>query len=330
MNAPMDITCLSSSTSTESGRGIILGARVTGDWTRALNTYAAAEGNILLAKDAIWIPEKKVTSDQDSDMGLDKSTPLPQVPVQVMLDGPYGGCSIDLGSYETLLLIAGGSGATFTLGLLDDIVGRCVRLGRSKGEITRRIEFVWCIRSYAGIRWFSSILIPIANVVAESTDLDLHISIYVTCLCNPAAVPAIPNSDVLLLGQRPGTGKILQDLTTQPRKFSCCCAGSSDEGDVQCTCGSACSSAGDTKPSSETSSVEEVAISEVPRDPEACAVLAEASAKLRWVGLGGGVGVCASGPGSLTREASNAVARLSMLRGVELGGVGLHTEVFSS
>ncbi len=45
--------------------------------------------------------------------------------------------------------------------------------------------------------------------------------------------------------------------------------------------------------------------------------------------LGGGVGVCVCGPESLVREASNTVARLGMTRSRELGGVGLHTELFS-
>lgn len=72
----------------------------------------------------------------------------PGVPVQVMIDGPYGGSSVDLGDYESVLLVAGGAGATFTLAMLDDIVARCVKLGRRNGEKTRRIEFVWCIRSY--------------------------------------------------------------------------------------------------------------------------------------------------------------------------------------
>ena len=70
------------------------------------------------------------------------------VPVHVMMDGAYGGCSIDIGQYESVLLVAGGSGATFTLGLLDDIVARCVKLGRKSGERTRRIEYAWCIRSF--------------------------------------------------------------------------------------------------------------------------------------------------------------------------------------
>ncbi len=60
------------------------------------------------------------------------------VPVQVMIDGPYGGCSVDLGEYETALLVAGGSGITFALGVLDDIVGRVVRKGQASSWIARR------------------------------------------------------------------------------------------------------------------------------------------------------------------------------------------------
>jgi ferric-chelate reductase len=43
----------------------------------------------------------------------------------------------------------------------------------------------------------------------------------------------------------------------------------------------------------------------------------------------GGVGVCASGPESLTREAANAVARLVPAHGTRVGGIALHTELFS-
>ncbi|KAG1893580.1 iron reductase [Suillus fuscotomentosus] len=115
--------------------------------------------------------------------------------VQVMLDGPYGGSSVDLGLYESVFLVAGGSGVTFTLGLLDDIVGRCVKLGRSQEERTRRIEFTWCIGSF-GISILTidrMICIDIATAASNST-IDLHISIFVACLCNPKAVPGIPNS----------------------------------------------------------------------------------------------------------------------------------------
>jgi ferric-chelate reductase len=130
MSAPASISCLSQ-------RGLSLGARVNGDWTSALNAYAVKEKN-------------------DYDSMRREKPGGSQVRVQVMLDGPYGGCSVDLGRCEDVLLVAGGSGVTFTLGLLDDIVGRCVRLGRRGGEVTKKIEFAWCVKSFG-----ASCLLPL-------------------------------------------------------------------------------------------------------------------------------------------------------------------------
>lgn len=126
VNAPPETSCIPS-------RTLTLGARVRGDWTRALNGYAREE------------TERLLEGISGNEKGDEKSRVA--VPVHVMMDGAYGGCSIDLGFYESLLLVAGGSGVTFTLGMLDDIVARCVKLGRKNGERTRRIEFAWCIRS---------------------------------------------------------------------------------------------------------------------------------------------------------------------------------------
>ena len=207
-----------------------------------------------------------------------------------MIDGPYGGCSIDLGEYESVLLFSGGSGVTFALGMLEDIVGRVVRLGREGGEMTKRIEFAWCIRSFGGCRqalevevslaetvsghvqWVAPMLIDIATVVAGCSSLNLHISIFVTCLCDPEAVPPIPNSVVTM--ERPTACQLLNDLITPPAD--------------------------------------------------------DVADGLRWVGLGGGLGACASGPSELTREVANAVAKLSLSKSAEeLGNVGLHAETFA-
>jgi len=49
---------------------------------------------------------------------------------------------------------------------------------------------------------------------------------------------------------------------------------------------------------------------------------------LPHIPLGGGIGICASGPESLTRETGNAVAMLGIRSGGKLGNVGIHTEVF--
>ncbi|KAI0742236.1 iron reductase [Daedaleopsis nitida] len=269
VNAPASSSCIA-------GNSITLAARAIGDWTRALNGYAQAE-------------QERLRAEKDD---------RPGVPVQVMIDGPYGGSSVDLGEYESALLVAGGSGATFTLGLLDDIVARCVKLGRPHGEKTRRIEFAWCVRSYGAIHWLAPMLMDIANTVA-GTSLDLHITVYVTCLCNPEDVPPIPNMDVIA-PTRPSVTGLLRDLITPPPP-------------------QLLSALESKKIEAETQSIETDE-----NMPELTA-----SSRLQWVGLGGGVAVCAAGPESLTREAHNAVARVSLTRGVELGGVALHTELFA-
>lgn len=78
LNAPSPLSSISSGE-------LVLAARVSGDWTRALNEFARRE-------------EKTCR-------------------VNVMIDGPYGGPTIDIGEYENVLLVAGGSGATFIIGL---------------------------------------------------------------------------------------------------------------------------------------------------------------------------------------------------------------------
>lgn len=66
-----------------------------------------------------------------------------------------------------------------------------------------------CATISASIEWFAPILIDIATTAAE-TSLDLHISVFVTCLCDPEAVPLIPNSDVSTV--RPSVQTLLDDL----------------------------------------------------------------------------------------------------------------------
>ncbi|CAE6495235.1 unnamed protein product [Rhizoctonia solani] len=176
LNADPATTTLPAST------GITLGVRAVGDWSRALNRLA---------------------TDQGADGRL-----------TVMVDGPYGGLTFDLGDFESVLLVAGGSGATFTVGVLDDIVGRVVRHRRAKGEKTRVIKFVWFVRSYgtsligadkpfwgndrvyAGcISWFAPILAQLAET-CHGTSLSISFHFYVTCLCNPDELLPIRNSTI--------------------------------------------------------------------------------------------------------------------------------------
>ena len=157
--------------------------------------------------------------------------------------------------------------------------------------------------------------------VAESSasspiPLELHISIYVTCLCNPEAIPPIPNCSVTII--RPSVYRVLRDLT-----------------------GAAPAPVADRKSRASSASEDSApgprrayADREKEASREAIEVVdaeEDATPRMPFVAqAGGGLAVCASGPEGLIREAANAVARLQMSgRGVALGGIALHTEIFS-
>ena len=268
----------------------------------------------------------------------EKSSPkgsqgIREVPVHVLIDGPYGGSSLDLGDYETVLLISGGSGITFTLGLLDDIVGRCIRKGRKNGEKTKRIELSWCIRSlgacsffvyFFNCRWqsldigqldsFSSALMDIATIVVSSattpTPLSLHVSIYVTGSGNPDVVPPIPHCDVIAL--RPSVYQILLDVID----------GSKD--DASATGGSVPALISSHSKDPESDPVTQA----IPIDDEDSDL--SISQKLPYIKPGERLAVCGSGPASLTTEIANAVSRFQLSKkGRGLGLIGLHNEAFA-
>jgi ferric-chelate reductase len=187
------------------------------------------------------------------------------------------------------------------------------------------------------IEWFAPALMDIARAAASSSRLDLHISIYVTCLCNPEAVPAIPNCDVTIV--RPSVTRVLRDLTTPPpRKGTHGMYGkTAAKTEIKTiprrsTTTAPRSSSGDESRSSadaedaDDDDIEEIDVEDLDEVDEG---VLNVGTRLQWVPDGGGLAVCASGPESLVREAANAVARIQMSgRGKRLGGVGLHTEVF--
>ncbi|KAG2346622.1 hypothetical protein BDR05DRAFT_959562 [Suillus weaverae] len=92
--------------------------------------------------------------------------------VKVFVDGPYGP-SPNLGSYDTSVLIAGGSGVSYTLPVLLDIIER-VRNGESG---CRRVVFIWSIRSVDHIHWIDDVLIRALKLAPPSLSISIHIHV---------------------------------------------------------------------------------------------------------------------------------------------------------
>ncbi|KAL5606680.1 hypothetical protein BROUX41_003076 [Berkeleyomyces rouxiae] len=69
---------------------------------------------------------------------------------RAFLDGPYGGLRRDLSSFDTCILIAGGSGITALMSQLLNLIKR-MRDGKA---ITRKVVVVWTMKRIEALGWF--------------------------------------------------------------------------------------------------------------------------------------------------------------------------------
>lgn len=97
-------------------RGLLIYARASGDFTRALNEDARLK------------------------RGIEAS---------VIVDGPYGGIGAglaDVADNRNVLLVAGGGGVSFTIAVLEELVSRSAE----EQACTEVVDFIWVVK----VCWF--------------------------------------------------------------------------------------------------------------------------------------------------------------------------------
>ncbi|GAD98847.1 predicted protein [Paecilomyces variotii No. 5] len=132
----------------------------------------------------------------------------------VFLEGPYGAMR-PLRQFDSVVLMAGGMGATLVVPLLRDIVedwkNECAVqttasslrfLKVSRFAATKRIRLVWVIRSRSQLSWFEpqlrSVLADLETCKRAQSDFDrtIELTVYVTCdekLNNKPAYSKLPS-----------------------------------------------------------------------------------------------------------------------------------------
>ena len=101
------------------------------------------------------------------------SQPDSETLFSVILDGPYGRPPNFL-QYDTLVLVAGSTGATFTVPIL------LHALQSAQPTCVRRIHFVWVVKSGSNFEWFSD-EISQALHIAFDRGIQLDLTCCVTC-----------------------------------------------------------------------------------------------------------------------------------------------------
>ncbi|WWC61748.1 uncharacterized protein I303_104333 [Kwoniella dejecticola CBS 10117] len=161
---PFTITNAPSTPFSAAPRGIVLYAKVAGDWTRKVHNLAR---DVTISEfgdedDLVAEREKFLQSyGEELKSGFDH----PGRKVQVMIDGPYGGLKIDLGQYENVLLVGGGSGITFILGAIEE----CLRIKEKAGRGISKVEVAWVVRDMSTVQALTPTLSHLHNLSRRLT-----------------------------------------------------------------------------------------------------------------------------------------------------------------
>lgn len=160
---------------TDEGRLIVMLIRTRNGWTQDL-----------------WDLVSRMIAEQspgDIPISAAENRPKHGVLLRTYVDGPFGSSiRARWGNYSTVLIIAGGSGVSFGLSVLQYI---CMCLSGRDGKnlgghpggwgkksfLTRRVRFIWLVREYSHIQWCASIVRRCLSLVPSSA---LQINIFIT------------------------------------------------------------------------------------------------------------------------------------------------------
>jgi hypothetical protein len=98
-----------------------------------------------------------------------------------LLGGPYGGSQSDFAAFDTVLLISGSTGVTFTLSILLDIAQRV----KTQKLPVRRLVFVWVIRTFSCTEWVANELQQAMESLIDA-GIEAEIRFFVTCDAEPS------------------------------------------------------------------------------------------------------------------------------------------------
>ncbi|KAG5640475.1 hypothetical protein DXG03_008380 [Asterophora parasitica] len=156
--------------------GLVLMAKKSGRWTNALYEMAKGSGYT------------------ESEYGRR---------VKVIVEGPYGGPGHAIfASYSAAVFVVGGSGITFALSTIQELIQKDLK-GQSR---VKTITLVWVVQDPASLQP----LLPLfASMVQQSVYTPVHIAVHYT-RASPGAAAQTRIPGITLAPGRPKVGKVLE------------------------------------------------------------------------------------------------------------------------
>ncbi|KAJ5527294.1 hypothetical protein N7513_011453, partial [Penicillium frequentans] len=229
-----------------------------------------------------------------------------------LIGGPYGGSQSDFAAFDTVLLISGSTGITFTLSILLDIAHRV----KTQKLPVRRLVFVWVVRTVSCTEWVADELQQAMESLSNA-GIEAEVRFFVTCDAEPS---------------EPSEKKI--GCPCKNTEGPCCCSGLGSS-TLQVLPDTIVKS-DDTKDVISTSIPQDASETSVPIPASTFTSGRPTLKPLLWELLDharGETGVAVCGPLGLVSNVRNTVATVSEERGSNKGtgaeGVYLHAESFA-
>ncbi|KAH7890414.1 ferric reductase like transmembrane component-domain-containing protein [Phlebopus sp. FC_14] len=166
---------------TKTDEGLVLMCKRAGRWTSRMYEIAATPAY----------------GEQGREVGRD---------VKVMVEGPYGGVgNTVMSSYSGALFVVGGSGVTFALSAVQDLVQAG---GASSVKV---IDIIWSIPDPSSL----TPMIPLlASLISQSTSARMRISVFYTRAASTSFAGLYLPPGITLAPGRPKIGKSLEGVVT--------------------------------------------------------------------------------------------------------------------
>lgn len=145
-----------------------------------VSTPSSHNGDVvLLLKSRKGFTKQLMSHANDSTTGLlSTEHPGEQKKYRALIDGPYGGSQPDFAAFDSVCLIAGSTGITFTLSLLTSLAEHAAQ---TQGRIPlRRIHMVWCIKQPSHALWVQSEQATAFSLLRKA-GIETEMSFFVTC-----------------------------------------------------------------------------------------------------------------------------------------------------
>jgi hypothetical protein len=127
----------------------------------------------------------------------------------VFIAGPYGASSSTLGTHDTTVIIAGGSGVTFAIRHLKELASMAAE---SNLKHVQSVTFAWCVRNHEHLSWFNEDILDCLQAFKQAS-IPLSVQLYVSRQSSEANELNM-NGDSrveLHVGQRVNAKQIIRD-----------------------------------------------------------------------------------------------------------------------